>query len=506
MALKDFMKTFNSDLGKKALVTFSKGLRGSYATVGKTMSGYKSPPAISQARFDYVAKPKAKHFTVGFGRASILPDGIPQKTYYIAGYGENNPAQGVLDSPYAHALWLDDNTGRGAVLLISLDIVGMLNTDVNAIRASLADFARTAGCRNISIMATHNHAGIDTMGIWGHLPATGRNPEYIKLITAQVKTAAIAAYRDRRDGDLMLGSVEVPDMQEDIRNPVVYSKTLTRVRFVPKDGSREIYILNFASHSESLQGCNSRVSADFPGYMRDEIREKTGAETIYFVGAIGGMISMVIENEDEIRDNGGDFAESTKNIGKKLAGYAMSVAEEKKLSPTVNYIRQEFYFEADNSILMLAKTAGIIKAKAYFDGVSSLGLSMKSEMTYYEIGDLHILLLPCELFPELAYGGYLTAEESATGLGAEANPLPLVDIAGDKDLVFFGLSNDEVGYVLPPNDFCLHDETPYFNKGIDRNGRGHYEETNSLGPKTAPKIAEVFEGMIKTVKATKSSD
>jgi hypothetical protein len=253
MALKDFMKNFNSDIGHKSLVAFSKGLRGSFALAGKTLSNYKAPPVIGPAKFDYMAKPKAKHFTVGFGKASILPDGIPQKKYYVAGYGENNPATGVLDAPCAHALWLDDNSGRGAVLFVSLDIVGMLNSDVNALRASLADFARTAECRSINIMATHNHAGIDTMGIWGKLPFSGKDPSYMKLVFDQVKNAAIAAYKDRRDGDLFLGSVEVPDMQEDIRLPVVYSKTLTRVRFVPKDGSREVYMLNFASHSQPRQ-------------------------------------------------------------------------------------------------------------------------------------------------------------------------------------------------------------------------------------------------------------
>ncbi|NLO45574.1 MAG: hypothetical protein GX107_03620 [Clostridiales bacterium] len=504
MEIKDFADKYKKELSKKGLTALSKCLRGAFSATGKVMSGIKPPPEILQSKFDYIANPKSESFTAGFGKAGILPDGIPGKKYYIAGYGENNPAQGVIDVPYAHALWLDDNSGRGAVLLISLDIVGMLNSDVNALRASLADFARATDCRHISIMATHNHAGIDTMGIWGRLPFSGKSSEYMSFLFDRVKTAAIEAYKDRRDGDLMLGSIEVPDMQEDIRLPIVYSKTLTRVRFVPNDGSRDIYIVNFASHSESLQGCNSRVSADFPGYMRDEIREKTGAETIYFVGAIGGMISMLIENEREIRDSGGDFAESTKNIGKKLAGYALSIKDEKKLAPTINFIRREFFIEADNSILMLAKTAGIIKAKAYFDGASSLGLSMKTEMTYFEIGDLHMLLLPCEIFPELAYGGYLSADESATGLGPEVNPKPLVEIADDEGLVIFGVANDEIGYVLPKNDFLLHPDTPYLEKIRDRHGRNHYEETNSAGPNTAQTIADTFESIIKTVRETKS--
>ena len=67
------------------------------------------------------------------------------------------------------------------------------------------------------------------------------------------KAAAPSEYwkevANRKNGDLYLGEIEVPDMQEDIRTPIVYSKTLTRLRFVPNDGTREIYFLNFASHS-----------------------------------------------------------------------------------------------------------------------------------------------------------------------------------------------------------------------------------------------------------------
>ena len=77
------------------------------------------------------SKEKGECFTVGFGKCVMLPEDIDKKKYYIAGYGENNPAKGVIDPQYAHAMWIDDNTGRGGVLFISLDIVGLLNKDVN---------------------------------------------------------------------------------------------------------------------------------------------------------------------------------------------------------------------------------------------------------------------------------------------------------------------------------------------------------------------------------------
>ena len=462
--------------------------------------GYTEP--IPESRFNYTKKAEAKYFTAGFGKAVMLPDDIKTKKYYIAGYGENNPAKGVIDPQYAHALWLDDNSGKGGHLFVSLDIVGLLNKDVNALKKALGEFKEITGCQTITIMSTHNHAGIDTMGIWGKLPHTGKDRKFMTILFNAVITAASAAYRDRREGKLYHGTIEVPDMQEDIRTPEVYSKTLTRLRFVPNDGTREIYFLNFASHSESLQGCNSLISADFPCYLREKIRNETGAETIYGVGAIGGMISMEIEDEDGLRREN-RLLESTRSIGYKLADYALSIKKEKKLEPRISYIRQEFYVPVENPVLTIACQIGLLNADAYKIPYSDKK-ALKSEISYFEIDELKILMIPCELFPELAYGGYLSEDESAEGLSLDINPEPLIEIADDDDLLIFGLANDELGYVLPPNDFMLNDDTPYLDKAIDRFGRRHYEETNSMGPGTAEIIAENFRILMNKVNTEKS--
>ncbi len=457
---------------------------------------------LPDGEFNYQDSAISKYFTAGFGKCVMLPDDIKTKKYYIAGYGENNPAKGVIDPQYAHALWLDDNSGNGGHLFVSLDIVGLLNKDVNALKKALGEFTEKTGCKTITIMSTHNHAGIDTMGIWGKLPHTGKSRKFMTILFNAVITAASAAYRDRRQGKLYLGKIEVPDMQEDIRTPVVYSKWLTRLRFAPNDGTREIYFLNFASHSESLQGCNYLVSADFPCYLREKIRNETGAETIYGVGAIGGMISMEIKDEDRLRKEN-RLLESTRNIGYKLADYAMAISEEKLLSPRISHIKQEFYVPVENPVLTIACQLGLLNADAYKIPYSDKK-ALKTELNYYEIDDLKILMIPCELFPELAYGGYLSEEESAEGLPPEINPDPLIEIAGDENLLIFGLANDELGYVLPPNDFMLNTDAPYLDRAIDRFGRRHYEETNSMGPDTAALIAENFEIIMSKVNTAKS--
>ena len=485
------------------LASALKGLRFALKTGGKSSKKNLVTP-IEHTEFDYVATPKSDRFTLGYSSASILPPDVLKKTYYIAGYQGNKPAKGVLDEPCAHAVWLDDGSGHGGIVLVSLDAVGMLNYDVNIIRNRLKDFAMLTGCRSINIVSTHNHPGIDTMGIWGPLPISGKNPKYMKLIGDTVVRCVECAYASRQKGHLYKGTVEVEDMQEDIRLPIVYSKTLTRLRFVPENGSRETWILNFASHSESLQGCNERVSADFPAYLRERIAEKAGAQVLYCVGCIGGMISMEIPDEREIRDTTNDFAESTKRIGYRLADYALDIKDETELRPRISFIRREFYFDVDNTVLMIAAKAGILKATEYHNPEAPLSHCMKSEMSYFEIDTHKVLMLPGELFPELAYGGYLSADECATGFAPEGiNPTPLTKIAGE-DIMFIGLANDEVGYILPPNDYLLDEKSPYAETPRDRLDRRHYEETNSLGPKTAVKIADEFKEILAAVEKAKN--
>ena len=131
---------------------------------------------------------------------------------------------------------------------------------------------------------------------------------------------------------------------------------------------------------------------------------------------------------------------------------------------------------------------------------AELGMALVSEMTYMKIGTQQVLLIPGEAFPEIAYGGAASAEESPTGRGPEINPPSFVEVAGDKNLLVFGVSNDFTGYVVPPNDFILHKTEPYLSTGKDKFDRGHYHETNSLGYSAAKTLSNAFADIMSRVK------
>ena len=462
----------------------------------KTLKNCAEP--LPEGVFDYSDKPAASHFTFGFAKTVIMPEcRIPdkKKTYYIAGYRNNNPAAGVLDDLHARALWIDDNSGRGGMILVSVDCVGLFTVDVNKIRKRLEHFAVITGCRSINICSTHCHAGIDTMGLWGPLPKTGRSKDFMEIVFNGVIKAAEEAYKNRQNGQIYLGYGKADkDSQSAPRPPQVYSDTVTRLRFVPDNGSEEIYLVNFASHPESLLGKNSLVSADFPCYAARYIKEHRNAELMYFPGAIGGITMNDVDENNII---------STMKTGQRFGEIICDIKKEKKLTPKINILRQEIYLPSDNPVFWAASKLRIIPERIIVTGTGNLNLGMQTEMSYIQFGELNMLFIPGELFPELAYGGYLPKEKSSLDKGPEVNPSPLCEIAEDENLLVFGLANGEIGYILTPNDYLLHPSLPYIEEPKDRFGRNHYPETNSLGPETAYHIADTLSQMMKKIKSVK---
>ena len=62
---------------------------------------------------------------------------------------------------------------------------------------------------------------------------------------------------------------------------------------------------------------------------------------------------------------------------KKLAEYALSIKDETLLKPRIGCIRQEVYFKAENTILLLAAKIGLLDAKEHRMADGS-GFAMKS--------------------------------------------------------------------------------------------------------------------------------
>ena len=434
------------------------------------------------------------HFTCGFSKAILTPNDVKENKYFIAGYNSNNKAEDVLDDMFARAIFIDDNKGNGGIVLCSIDAVGMSRKDINDIRKLVLQSNEIGKLKSINICCTHSHSAIDTQGLWGEkIYKSGKNEEFMNNLKKKTANAVIEAYKNRTDGKLYFSKTETEDLQYDCRTPDTFDRNLNRIHFVPDDKTqKEIFVINFASHAELLGSKTKKISADFPCYMIKKIEEKhKNCEVIYINGAIGGMISA--KEIKKVYRNEIDCEEYTKDFGKALGDLVLNIDKEEEIKPVINVKSKQISVPAENFVLILARLLKVLNNDFIKSKANAFVLS---ETGYLVLGEKQValFLIPGELFPELYNGEFLNSENSANK--TEADYTPLIKMTDIKNNFVVGLCNDELGYIIPKNDFYLNEETPYINGATDHLERRHYEETNSVGPRVAETILQSFDELI----------
>ena len=429
-------------------------------------------------------------WTMGFGACDIAMPEDDSQPYYIAGYNNGWEPAGVLDLCKAQAVWMD--AGAGGVLLIGVDCVGLGSPVVQKIRDRLETLCKETDCKAVNVYSTHDHAGVDTLGLWGPPMVDGKNDEYMENVIEAAVTAAQEAAGNRTTGKLYYGCVDteaMAPMLRDSRYPLIYDAYLHQLRFEPDETTAAgIRMYIYGAHAEALRGDNAMISRDFPGTMCDWIEEETGDRAMFMPGAVGGLIMT--------KEFTGLYVNNMNITARKLTDFALSIEEEEEIKPNLQFARKEFEVAMDNTGYLFYKFLGVLENEIS-KGDSATGYMLHSEMTVLQLGDLLLALLPGEIFPELVWGG-----EAAQHNPEGENPMPLAEIAaevGYDNLLVIGLANDELGYIVPPSDFLLNEEVPYLLKTMDDSGENHYEETNSVGEECATKIAEIFEQLVNSL-------
>lgn len=404
----------------------------------------------------------------GFGCATLSVPTESDEPLYIAGYRQGMEITGILDAQQVRALWLEN--GKTALLLLVVDCVGLGRGTVEEIRKQLDSFSKETNCRQIHVISTHTHAGVDTLGLWGPMAVDGKNDAFMETLISGAVAAAEMAYADRAAGKLYYASAQTTGLQSDSRDPQLWDDHLYQLRFVPEDGRKNgIRLFSFGAHAEALRGDNTLVSRDYPGVVCDRIYAATGEDAIYLPGAIGGLIMTPVLTEGEFQAQ-----ENLLLTGEAIAAYALADQNWRELGSELACATVEFQTPLENTIFLYYKFLGILDNEVTRTIQGRYLLT--TELSVIRLGDLTMTLLPGEAFPEWIKG----TGENTLGAVAEAY--------GIREMIVVGLANDEIGYIVPGDDFVLHDELPYFQEA---NG-DHYEETNCVGPYCAADMAEAF--------------
>lgn len=463
---------------------------------------YQTPDTfyLGEESFETQVDPAAS-WSAGYAYGSLLKGlDILNGEYYMAGSLQalsGKVPTGILDDQGVNVYALSDGVS-GTVVQAVVDGYGLSRGDVLKIREKLADFAKENDIISLNISVLHQHSLIDTLGMGVALvPAlilnpgmnavgidkseltSGKTEKFMNNLYDVVTSTVIEAVNGMEDGTLYYGSADVSDLIHDKRKPEVFDGEIHRFRFDPaNEASEEIWICEAGIHCTGLGSYNYEISADFPYYFKEYIKETTGADVVYVQGA---ELAITVERENVQNVGDGNNAH-VKGYGIELAKRAIAIDNEEELAPVLNVSFTEVALTADAPVLILAVREGIVDPVVTKNG---LDLTIITEVGYMELGNkIGIAMIPGEIAPEILWGGAVSKEESWTKQSWDYAPME--ETAGADKLICFGINNDQIGYILPDNDI--------------RSMFTENEEINAASVKAGSVITEAFEKLVEAVK------
>ena len=413
---------------------------------------------------------------------------------YLAGFGNDRQATGYNDQIWARGAVIDGADGR--VAIVSVDLIGYFNAEVETIR-SLIDPA--AGVDYVVVSSTHQHEGPDTLGIWGPDATTsGIDFNYIDFVNQSVADCindAAANMEPARikyattDGEgLSLGldpeddgfgvadsrvlvddDLIAPDTQGRIIDPRLSIMQITEARrpFHPIGT-----LVNFASHPEALGSNNTLVTSDFPHYARERIEQGGGGTAIWVSGAVGvlqGPLRLDVEDPDTGMPAPRRTFRWAEVHGQQLADRVLESIPRKrgrKIGRVEIAQPERVFVPLDNPYFRFFIGIGVLPAGLFTNGASdtsvgfpypapfdaipqALGEDPGTEVGAFRINQGSFAVVPSELDPQIG-------ETYRSGM------------RGAKHTFIIGLGNDEIGYQLPAEkwDDSCHACAPYILAGV----------------------------------------
>ena len=411
-------------------------------------------------------------WSLGYAQNSIIEgQHVIGSQHYVSGgisITAKYPTE-IIDDSKVRVVAMNDGSGRGTVVFAVLDAYGLANNDVHEIRKRIDEFAKKNNIVSVNVAVLHQHSAVDTFGMNGNIiQAVLLNP-VINFINGLAGTTVFELHNGKNDafqsnlfdvtvdtietavaqmetGKLYYGEVDVEEYVRDKRPPYALENTLNRFRFDPDNtDSKETWFSTSEIHcvGNGVQG--TQITADYPYYMEEYVTENANANFMLLLGAelATSQRHEPFENEDY------QGKEGYMILGEKLGEKLASITEEREVAPLLNITHKEIKLEIENQIMHLAAKAGLFENQAV---ITADGVKVVSEIGYMEIGtDLAVALVPGELEASIAFGGGLTKDEAWRGEDWKYDSIQT--LVGDRELLVFGLCNDQVGYIVPTNDY-----------------------------------------------------
>ncbi len=408
---------------------------------------------------------------------------------WMAGFGNDRPAQGVHDPLWARAIAFENNGVR--VVMVTVDSIGIFHDAVVEMRKRLSP---SAGIDHLVVSSLHDHEAPDTMGIWSigdQSPYFRYDHVYREFLIQSVVDAAEEAASRLEPADAILAQVALgpKGFVDDSRDPQVLDNTARCARFVKHGTDTTIgTMVVWGNHPETLGGSNPLLTSDFSHYLREGVENGVtdpngapgfGGMCLYFQGMVGGLMTQLhttVPHRDGTREFKEDNFDKAQALGENVALGVLGALRGDKA-----------WKAAKQDVAVVAKSI-FVTPQPFYRFVLALGIihpgwyglgQAKTEVDALRIGDMEVLTIPGELYPEIAEGGI----EAPAGQDYPIAPVEVPPLRGEmqgKLNCIVGLANDEVGYIIPKSQW---DTKPPYAYG--RTDKPQYGEENSFGPEVA---------------------
>ena len=459
---------------------------------------------------NFISEPQGdKVWSLGYGKASILPEDFGEKRYakgaylpYVYGNEMYKDDDGNYEDLMARVIVMNDGSGRGNVLFISVDAMGLANSDVRLIRAALKEIAEKNNIVSINVSCTHIHTGIDSQGVWTDplgciLNNTltdnvkyGVPREFIESLIKGSVEAVEKALNDMTTGKMYYSSIDIEQYLFDRTAPISYDTNLYKLEFVPFNTNKTpTVVATFGCHPESASfdwnqdesdplNFDRKFTADFIWYT-EKLMNSAGFNFIFIQGNVSTVSSSRHFSNDEL-DGSAHFGAMRYGyeIGYVLLGMTMTESERITLNtmtgdklgveeyknnedytvwydglPTVNKVEvkpilnvksKQFTVQIENNLIALLGKTSVADNLVLKDMRNNY--YTVSEVGYLEIGDnMKVYMSPGETFGELLFGGS----------GAKGFPMPTIREYTGEDIIIMDLMNDAAGYVANEANYVM---------------------------------------------------
>jgi len=410
---------------------------------------------------------------------------------FLAGFGNNRVATGCHDDLWARALVLQTSSRK--VALVSVDFVGeVLHGKYYGFAQARQMIDASLGLDAIIFSSTHDHQAPDTLGLWGESEfVDGKFPHYLQFVDRQVARAInAAAAPDALHPATVVAAVTDPSLSASLRGlqvrtgcrpPFFFDEELRALQFVGADGKTVATLINWNTHPESLEDQNTKVTSDFPHYIRQRVEAELGGTAVYFTGdlgaveivgdtCIGGADPHAPDGTNEFDARPPDQEdlrfERTQELGELVGDAAVAALRggEKLAVADVTVNRTDYHVAGSNETFSFANLIGLLDLDDTLFSVDNCppGTGICPPVEQYLLTLVgragrplaQIITAPGELFPELFYG---TAQHHRTDCPAANTAEPyepsIRDAMTAKYRFLIGLSPDEFGYIVPGYDF-----------------------------------------------------